>query len=419
MAPGWQLLVATAVAVEIALFVIAAVHGVRQPIFSNGDEGYHVDYVVHVAHASLPVVGRTHVDPRVLALAQHRYPGPPELPPERAGWAGNSYEAVQPPLYYLLAAPIGALTGDWHRKVVLLRWFSVGLLAMGAALLVPLARTVAPGSPAMVVVAGLAPFGDRGFADSLVRVGNDALLVPLGIGAATCLALAMRDDSVRWLAAGSTLTALTILTKLTAVGLVVLPAAVALVLIRRRSNARPLLAAATPMLLTVPWFAWNRATYGALTGTAVLLRLEKPVVNPHGLDYTYGTELARLSSLLGRLILGQPTRLTSPALTDVAEVVGIALVAATVVAGLLTFRRQPAILILLSPAYLIAAVLIQGAVSQDNPVFHERLLESWLPLAAAAAGLALARRDGSHRVALVATTLLATACAALGWLVPG
>jgi hypothetical protein len=83
-------------------------------------------------------VGRTLVDPRALALAQHTYPGPPKVP-DPARWAGNSYQAVQPPLYYALAAPVSMLSGDWRTKVFLLRWCSMALLQTGAALLVPLA----------------------------------------------------------------------------------------------------------------------------------------------------------------------------------------------------------------------------------------------------------------------------------------
>ncbi|MBI1758799.1 MAG: hypothetical protein HYR62_06200 [Actinobacteria bacterium] len=106
---GQRLLLATVIALELILGGAMLVHGVRQPVFSNGDEAFHLDYVVRMAHGSMPVVGNTYVDPRVLALAQHRYPGPPAVPPKQAGWAGNSYEAVQPPLYYFIAAPVSML----------------------------------------------------------------------------------------------------------------------------------------------------------------------------------------------------------------------------------------------------------------------------------------------------------------------
>jgi hypothetical protein len=60
-------------------------------------------------------------------------------------------------------------------------------------------------------------------------------------------------------------------------------------------------------------------------------------------------------------------------------------------------------------------VLVQGAVSNDNPVFHERLLESWVPLLAAAPAVGVAAYRRWRAPALLAAGALAVACAALGW----
>jgi hypothetical protein len=256
-------------------------------------------------------------------------------------------------------------------------------------------------------------------------VSNDALLVPLGIGAVYCLGRALRDDSVRWLAAGSTVAGLAVVTKLTAVGLVVLPLAVAAVLARRRRGsprwrraALGGLGAAGPVLLGLPWIAWNRATYGAFTGTAMLLRLEQPLVNPHSVDFTYATELRRVPTLFASVLLGQLPRHPSPGLVDTARVVGIVLLAVALGAGLAAVRRRPAVLLLLLPFVLAVAVLVQGTVSNDNPVFHERLLESWVPLLAAAPAVAAAGHRRWRVPALLAAGVAAAGCAALGWAMP-
>lgn len=425
-----RLLVVVVLAVEVLLGGIALVRGVYQPVFSNGDEAFHLDYVVRVAHGELPVVGKTLVDPRALAVAQHRYPGPPKAPPAQAGWAGNSYEAIQPPLYYALAAPVSMLSDNWITKVYLLRWFSVAILLLAAVLLVPLGRLLVPNQPALAVAFGLAPFATAGFADQLVRISNDGLLVTLSLAVTVCLVLALRRGSAGWLAGAAVLTAAAILTKVTAAGLVLVLLAVALVLLARDRTLRRaavLAAASAPsVLLVVPWLLWNHRQYGAFTGTAVLMKLEEPIVNRYHVDYTVTSELAKVPDVLAGLFIGKWPRGTSLQLIHAATLLGAAVVLAAVAATVVASRRRPEVLLTTVPFFLTAVVLIDGAVSNDNPVFHSRLVVGWLPLLLLSIPITASALGWSRRGPTVVTAAwiatpaaLAVVGASLGLLLPG
>jgi hypothetical protein len=75
----------------------------REPIFSPIDELQHTGYVRTIAmQAQLPVYGENENDPTLVSLYYQKSAwGVPRLAPARL-----NYEALQFPLFYLLAAPI-------------------------------------------------------------------------------------------------------------------------------------------------------------------------------------------------------------------------------------------------------------------------------------------------------------------------
>lgn len=108
-------LVRVLMVVQITAIVVLSVYTIfRFPIFDGVDEGAHVAYIAEVAeHGRIPWEGRDLVPWQVLSIQQHVYPHRSPLDPRRSGLAGLSYEAWQPPLYYLVAAPAFLIPRDY------------------------------------------------------------------------------------------------------------------------------------------------------------------------------------------------------------------------------------------------------------------------------------------------------------------
>ena len=65
------------------------------------------------------------------AITDRTWPRPSPVDPATRGLAGRSYEAFQPPLYYVVAAPAFLLAGDHLTKVKVLRAFDLRAAAGG------------------------------------------------------------------------------------------------------------------------------------------------------------------------------------------------------------------------------------------------------------------------------------------------
>ena len=127
----------------LAVTVLAGITVARYPLWTLVDEGAHFDYVQSIADdGRLPVVTDL-VSPQVEAIAEHVYPAPPRKDPAKIGLGGRSYEAQQPPLYYLLAVPAFAAGGsDYKTKARVIRAFDVLFLLGAIAVFLALCRDV-------------------------------------------------------------------------------------------------------------------------------------------------------------------------------------------------------------------------------------------------------------------------------------
>ena len=196
---------------------------------------------------------------------------PPEMPVDPI-----RYEAWQPPLYYLLAAPVYrlALGLPAERQVLALRLLSV---ALGTLLLLACFRTattLAPDRPWLALGATALVASVPMHIAMTAAVNNDTLAELLGALVLWQLVARLRYPSDRWAPwslLGTTL-GLAGLTKLSTVILVPLALAVLVYHARRQTSAcphlpslcRPLLSLALPAtLLLAPWLARNVAVYGS------------------------------------------------------------------------------------------------------------------------------------------------------------
>jgi 4-amino-4-deoxy-L-arabinose transferase-like glycosyltransferase len=170
----------------LALVLGAGVHhALDQPIYGPIDEAYHTAYVQKVAATGFPPkLGR---DTAVLAPHKTWQVGQVQLPAPEAATAGLPYgsrfelaqnEAIQPPLYYYILAPIVWFTSG-HDLIYALRIASCILEAIGILLLYAMLRERIPRMPLAAGIAAVVMASMTGITQLLSEVQNDALLLPL------------------------------------------------------------------------------------------------------------------------------------------------------------------------------------------------------------------------------------------------
>lgn len=288
---------ARVVLVYFAALIPAMAMASLQPVWSRIDEAQHADVLAQYAHGVVPIEGVTMLQPEIVAVDEATgsfrwYPpgsGPvptendPQAfvpPPASASAAakkqwmarhlwGYSYEAMQPPLYYMLAEPdwlLGEQFGGTVGALYAARLFSALIAACLAPLVYLLALTIRPGAERMALlgagVAALLP----GYVLNATQITNDGLAAVVGAGVTLIAVKGARDGWSRSLAAAcGVLLGAAAMTKLTAVGLAPLVAAAFL-----WPNAQPLrsrvthgaIAAALAAIVVAPWLLFNLHTFG-------------------------------------------------------------------------------------------------------------------------------------------------------------
>jgi len=246
-------------------------------IWAPLDEHAHYDYVQTIAdHYRLPTL-RAHGRPGHLEGGIH------------------TYEAFQPPLYYLAAAPLMQLSHVRHTRILILRTFGLLLLLAAVAATWWLAVVAFADRPLMPFAFALTFFLLPGVIIRFVTISYQPLATLLSI---VFLALALKADRAprgeagRWLLGAAVVLALALLTSL-----VVLPLAFVFAVVaarrlwRDRDRRTPLVLAACALIGVVllgPWLAFNEAHYDSLTPFATARRLQQPVINPNEHNSTLG-----------------------------------------------------------------------------------------------------------------------------------
>jgi 4-amino-4-deoxy-L-arabinose transferase-like glycosyltransferase len=276
----------------------------RVPAYNAPDEPAHANYARYVGQQrALPVLSPGDWDAALLErLKSERFPPGSDVTAIR-------YESHQPPLYYLLLAPLAATMAgaDEATQVVALRLASVaiGLLALAALYLAARALLGCDRAGALLALA-LAAFVPQHVA-TLASVSNDgltelwlSLLLWLGV-------MALRDgldgrrSALLGLVAG-----LAMLTKLSAwVGAPL--AGLAILLAPTRSGRRTtnlLIAGAFALALALPWVVRGALVYGP-DDPLGLVRHDQVVAGQALTGAPGPRELARMGATLFRSFWGQ------------------------------------------------------------------------------------------------------------------
>ncbi len=247
-----------------AYLVIGTLYAVGTPAWQVPDEPAHYNYIrALVETGALPVLRPGDYDADYLEQLKSAH-FPPDLPVTEV-----RYESWQPPLYYLLAAPVYAA---WNGALLAVRLFT---LLLGAAVIVltwRLARALAPAEPALALTAaGFVAVLPQHLA-MMAAANNDALaegLMALGLWLCVRQVLALETRLRRWWPLGVVL-GLAFVTKLSAYPLAGLVALTLLLVARRerwpvaqlvRSGAAGF---APAVVLGGLWWGRNLAVYGGL-----------------------------------------------------------------------------------------------------------------------------------------------------------
>jgi 4-amino-4-deoxy-L-arabinose transferase-like glycosyltransferase len=344
--PVWRWALAGVLVVQVGVIGFTAVFcALRLPYFSPIDEAAHYTYIQQVAeHGTLPVLGRTEVSPQTVSIELGRYPHLLSPSVER-GLGRLSYEAFQPPLYYVAAAPVFLITGNYVDKIYALRLFDVVLLLGALALAGRLCRAVLKQrwllGLSMVMVFFMLP----GVLVRMVVISNLALTVPMALLFTTELWMAWQRHSLRRLTVAGVVLGLCMLTEIELVLLAPIFALVVVAEARRRWSLTRVLGlvgvTAIPLVLVAPWLAFNEAHYRMLTAATIAIHEQAYIVNPHHLHYSLGQLPNQTAALLNPTVPAEwgASLAHQPGLAYLYQLLGVLLIPAAVVMILGTGRR--------------------------------------------------------------------------------
>jgi hypothetical protein len=253
-------------------------------VWSPIDEAHHYGFVASLAEGhGIPTVGKDVMPIEVIqviktspTLASRSTPHVPVFEDGYWSVASSQYEAVQPPLYYVLLVPAYWVSRPFGfvASIYGLRLASVLLALTAVPLTWLLAQELFPKRPAIWLAAPAVLVAINGFNTNLATIGNDALVVPVAAVALLAAARFHKAPSLKGaalvgLALGAALMAKT--TTLGLVGILALPY-LWLLATRRQSVSDVAKAGAVTGgvtgLVLLPWVAWNMATYGSPTAAS-------------------------------------------------------------------------------------------------------------------------------------------------------
>ncbi len=172
------------------------------------DEEQHMHYIQHIVeYQSPPIVGETYLSPEIIESAfavqrweKFRWPTPPSQNPQDMGLEGHSYEGYQPPLFYVVLAPLYAILPEPILvKMYALRWACVGLSLLTVWFAYLTAKEIFPKQPMLpyFICLLLVVIPER--TASVSRINNDVLLeVIAAFFILVCTWSTLRGLSVRY-----------------------------------------------------------------------------------------------------------------------------------------------------------------------------------------------------------------------------
>jgi hypothetical protein len=390
----WAAVVALEALVIAVFGVYTAVSFYRST--SPIDEAAHVSYVQLIAaEQRLPVLGQDLMSRETYSKRMGTYPRITEPDPAE-GFGTASWEAFQPPLYYVLAAiPYALMPGSFESKFLALRFFGVALGIVSLGLCVLIARDLSRDRWPLIAAFAGAVLMSPGFVSRQATVSNAALAPAVALLFGLVALRAARRASA-WLTVGAC--ALFGLGLLTHLMLLALAPSVALLIgagVLRSAGDRRRLAALSvgglaAIALTVgPWLAWNQSTYGAWTANDRAKDMQAWIVNPDGEPYSLAAAVGAIPDMLLYAHAQEAAGELRGPYSGVGWMLAVVVVAVAVVIGFSPRARPWPTGLFILPLLTTIALLVAVTVLEDWPVMLPRYVMPVIPLAALAGGASL------------------------------
>ena len=329
--------------------------GVINRVWYGNDEANHLDLVAQYANGVYPRVDTLLRPETVVTIksAGFEVPAFVAMPPNMSPAAERtwlqqhysqlSYEAVQPPLFYLAAVPAwwaGQWVGGPLGSLRAVRLFNALILALLAPLGLGLMRQLMPGKSgvewAVVALTALMP----GYILNGSHVTNDNLAAVIGGAALLLMARRVQQGWSRWSVFwAGLLVGLATLSKLTAAGLVI--ALVVAVLASRQSSTwrkrgwQLGLAGVGGLIPVLPWLLLNKLLLGDFTQQAAASLLQEKLYgeSPVSLGYFLAEWVGAFASFWTGIV----TVPTKPMLVELGVMAGLGVFS---VLGLVRLARK-------------------------------------------------------------------------------
>lgn len=261
----------------ILAFIRGSIYAFFLPPWALTDEEQHVDYIQSIVEkGKIPVVGVDYISDEimqsVLDTKRHErfmWATPPIADQSTWGLEGHSYEGYQPPLFYMLSAPVyWLMPGDILNKLLALRIWMVflSLITVWALYRVVALLVKKPSHLPFIAASILIFIPERTI--SVSRVSNDVLLEVLAaIFILAFIHIINHGLSNRNLLGLSIIFSLGLLTKISFIGMGIFFLFLAGWYVRKENLARFMILASLPIvILVLPWIIRNYSLYNDITG---------------------------------------------------------------------------------------------------------------------------------------------------------
>jgi 4-amino-4-deoxy-L-arabinose transferase-like glycosyltransferase len=265
-----------------AILMLSLIHGGMyasyMPAWGLVDEEQHFHYIQSLVEQHfIPVTGKAMLSPEIVDSVfetrrweRFMWPAPSSRNTADMGLEGQSYEGYQPPLYYLVLAPLYSIwPGSILSRLFALRWASVALSLVSVLLVFQTARYLFGSRSPLPYLAALflAIVPER--AAAVARVNNDVAVEVMGSAVILlCTFISLRGPSWRSSLVVGVTFGMAVLAKVSG-GLLIVP--IAMSFWRSRSDRRvllhALLAGCAALIVAAPWAVRNLRVYGDLTGS--------------------------------------------------------------------------------------------------------------------------------------------------------
>lgn len=269
------------------------------PVFSPIDEGAHFDLIRQIIELKkIPTLFDNINSVGLSNISEYAVPG------------GMQYEAVHPPLYYLL----GSLFSVVFINHVLINFFVLRLLGLAMLLtsLYLLFKTknvlkqhgFLGSSNILTGVIIFVIFINPGVLTRMVTVSNESLVVLLFSLQIYFISKLFfkKEISTKDIIFLSLVSAGLILTKLTVAFIYVI---VVLFLLKRKMIKKAVVYTFSVFVVVLPWVVYNLTQYNKLTGTGIHVEYVKGIVNPSKQDYGFFFVLEQLPYLIASFLIPQ------------------------------------------------------------------------------------------------------------------